>query len=258
MGLFGGPLAYRFLKWRYPGGSGVPMNQQDPYAAAGVSKLERLFGKQIFQELQGKVVLDFGCGPGTNAVELARRGCALVIGVDLQEHFLEAGRRLAQHVGVEDQCIFTREWRQPVDVILSTDAFEHFENPEAVLAEMRRLLKPSGYLLVAFGPTWYHPYGGHLFSVFPWAHLIFTESALIRWRSDFKADGARRFSEVAGGLNRMTIRRWERIVKQEGFRFLHYETVPIRTARRFHCRLTREFLTSIVRARLAPEESAIP
>jgi hypothetical protein len=54
--------------------------------------------------------------------------------------------------------------------------------------------------------------GGHLFSVFPWAHLIFSEQALIRWRSDFKSDGATRFSEVAGGLNQMTIRRFERLI----------------------------------------------
>ncbi len=70
---------------------------------------------------------------------------------------------------------------------------------------MASLLKPSGFALVEFGYTWFHPYGGHLFSVFPWAHLIFTEKSLIRWRSDFKTDGATRFQEVAGGLNQMTI-----------------------------------------------------
>jgi hypothetical protein len=58
---------------------------------------------------------------------------------------------------------------------------------------MRRMIKPDGCVIAAFGPTWFHPLGGHLFSVFPWAHLIFTERALIRWRSDFKTDGATRF-----------------------------------------------------------------
>ncbi len=51
---------------------------------------------------------------------------------------------------------------------------------------MNTLLQPAGEVLVSFGPTWYHPLGGHLFSVFPWAHLIFSEKALIRWRSTFK------------------------------------------------------------------------
>lgn len=117
---------------------------------------------------------------------------------------------------------------------------------------MRTLLKSDGCLFVSFGPIWHHPYGGHLFSVFPWAHLIFTEHALIRWRSDFKTDGATRFHEVAGGLNKMTIKRWEALVAQSGFKLTYFELVPIRPAKRLHCRLTREWFTSLVRARLEP------
>jgi len=79
--------------------------------------------------------------------------------------------------------------------------------------------------------------GGHLFSVFPWAHLLFSERALIRWRSDFKTDGATRFSEVAGGLNQMTM---------SPLRMSWMECVPIRKLHRLHNYLTREFTTSIV------------
>jgi hypothetical protein len=115
---------------------------------------------------------------------------------------------------------------------------------------MNRLLQPAGEVLVSFGPTWYHPLGGHLFSVFPWAHLIFSEKALIRWRSDYRTDGATRFSEVAGGLNQMTIERFEELVAASPLRFASLELVPIRKLRRFQNRLTREFTTSIVRCRL--------
>jgi hypothetical protein len=114
------------------------------------------------------------------------------------------------------------------------------------------LLKDDGRVIAMFGPTWFHPFGGHLFSVFPWSHLIFSEKALIRWRSDFKSDGATRFHEVDGGLNEMSIKRFERIVGGSEFEFESFEAVPIRNLRRFHNRLTREFLTSIVRCRLAP------
>ncbi len=75
---------------------------------------------------------------------------------------------------------------------------------------------------------------------------------MIRWRSDFKTDGATRFHEVAGGLNKMTIKRWETLVAESGFKAVSYELVPIRPARRLHCRLTREWLTSLVRSRLEP------
>ncbi|MEP6741917.1 MAG: hypothetical protein ABJB61_05415 [bacterium] len=113
-------------------------------------------------------------------------------------------------------------------------------------------------VIAAFGPTWYHPLGGHLFSVFPWSHLIFTEKALIRWRSDFKTDGAARFSEVEGGLNQMTIRRFERLVAESEFTFLEFEAVPIRKLRPLANRLTCEFLTAMVRCKVIPKARKVP
>jgi hypothetical protein len=92
--------------------------------------------------------------------------------------------------------------------------------------------------------------GGHLFSVFPWAHLLFSEKALIRWRSTFKTDGATRFGEVAGGLNQMTVAKFQRLVADSPLQFANLELVPIRKVRLFHNRLTREFTTAIVRCRL--------
>ena len=115
---------------------------------------------------------------------------------------------------------------------------------------MDTLLKPSGEVLVSFGPTWYHPLGGHGFSVFPWAHLLFSEKALIRWRSTFKTDGATRFSEVAGGLNQMSIAKFEKFVADSPFRFATLEPVPIKKLQAFHNRCTREFTSAIVRCRL--------
>jgi SAM-dependent methyltransferase len=255
MGLIGGSPAYRFLRRYYPHGANVPMPQGNPYKARGVSKLAELFGPGIFDELAGRTILDFGCGEGENSIELAERGARRIIGLDIQERRLMKAREDAERRGVAGVCSFVTSTTEQVDVVLSTDSFEHFDDPAGVLRQMRQQIRQGGYVLVEFGPPWLHPYGGHLFSVFPWAHLVFTERALMRWRSDFKSDGARRFGEVAGGLNQMTISRWERIVQESEFQFGTYETVPIRVARRFHNGLTREFLTSIVRARLDPKPS---
>ena len=41
------------------------------------------------------------------------------------------------------------------------------------------------------------------------SHVLFSESALVRWRALSRNDGATRFAEVAGGLNEMTIARFE-------------------------------------------------
>ena len=250
MGILGGTLGYRLLKALSSEGE---TGYCDGSAYRGRSKLEVLFGPRIWQEIEGKTVIDFGCGAGTEATEIALRGARLVIGLDLQSRLLGQGEKLAQELGVSDRCFFAADTNEKADVILSVDSFEHFANPARILSQMRRLVQDSGVVIIAFGPPWCHPLGGHLFSVFPWSHLIFTESSLIRWRSDFKSDGATRFGEVEGGLNQMTIRRFKKLVRDSEFEFATFETVPIRRASLLSNPLTKEFLTATVRSRLVPK-----
>lgn len=206
-------------------------------------------GPGFFARIAGKTVIDFGCGEGEDAVEMAQKGAKRVIGIDNREEVLEVARRKALAAGAQN-IDFATSTEEPADLVVSVDAFEHFADPAAILEIMNTLLTPSGQVLVSFGPTWYHPLGGHLFSVFPWAHLVFTEKALIRWRSTFKTDGATRFGEVAGGLNQMTIARFERLVAASPFKFASLECVPIRKLQPLHNRLMREFTTAIVRCSL--------
>lgn len=225
-------------------------------AYADKSKLQALLGDEFLKQVRGKTVLDFGCGEGAEAIDLARFGARRVIGLDIRDDLLNTATERAREAGVGDICCFTRQTDEPVDLVISIDAFEHFDDPAGILRIMDSLLKPQGEVMISFGPTWYHPLGGHLFSVFPWAHLLFSERALLRWRSAFRSDGATRFSEVEGGLNQMTIRRFEKIVGMSPFRFVEFEAVPIRKLRPVHNRFTREFTSAIVRCRLAKRNPA--
>ena len=248
MGFIGGEIGYRLLRLCNPSGDNQFCGSNDPYE--GRSKLDTFFGDEFWAEVAANVVLDFGCGFGAEAIEIAQRGAKRVIGLDIRPQVIDAARQNAEKNNVSDRCVFTTQVDDPVDVIVSLDAFEHFEDPEGILRVMSRLVRPEGSVWVVFGPPWYHPIGGHLFSVFPWAHLIFTERALIRWRSDFKTDGATRFHEVEGGLNQMTIKRFLRIVEKSPFQCDHCELIPIRRARFLFSRLTREYFTSCVKCRL--------
>ena len=181
---------------------------------------------------------------------MALLGAKRVIGLDISEKWLQLAREQAENAGIADRCEFVSRVTSPVEVIVSVDAFEHFAEPDAVLRTMYSLLAPGGRLFISFGPTWYHPLGGHLFSVFPWAHVVLQEKALIRWRTQFKNDGARKFSEVEGGLNQMTIRHFEEILKRSPFAVEKFELVPIRRLKPLHNQITREFLTAVVRCTL--------
>jgi SAM-dependent methyltransferase len=251
MGLIWGTPAVRLLNYTSQNGTvGYP---DIATAYTGRSKVEVLLGPRIWEDLAGKDVLDFGCGPGAEAVEVAERGARRVVGLELSQKWIKAGAAHAAARGVADRCVFCREWNDPVDVILSLDSFEHFADPAGVLLRMRQLLKPTGFVAVSFGPTWYHPLGGHIFSVFPYSHLLFSEAALIRWRSLYKRDGAKTIAEC--GLNRMTIARFEKLVAASPFRLSEFETVPIRRLAPLANRITREFTTAVVKCRLVPRES---
>ncbi len=249
MGIIGGRIGYYILKRISKDGESGYM---DGSVYANKSKLETLLGSQFWREIENKTVVDFGCGAGAEAVEIAERGASKVIGIDIQEGLLEIARQHATRAGVNERCVFSTHTAERADVIVAIDSFEHFAAPAAILQTMRDMLKPDGCVITSFGPTWYHPLGGHLFSVFPWAHLIFTEKALIRWRSDFKTDNAMRFGEVAGGLNQMTIKRFKDIVERSPFKFERLELVPIRKLQRLANRFTQEATTATVRCKLVP------
>jgi SAM-dependent methyltransferase len=250
VGIIGGTLGYRILRSLSP----TEPNHMSGNAYTRRSKVEALLGEGIWDEVHEKVVIDYGCGHGAVAIELARRGAKHVYGIDILERYLV----IAKHEAAKVDCrnvTFSNVVVEQGDLIISMDSFEHFADPVAILKDMAQALRPGGCVLASFGPTWYHPLGGHLFSVFPWAHLIFSEKALCRWRSHIRSDGARRFSEVEGGLNQMTIRRFEQLIEGSPLQLASMETVPIRAARCFHNRMTRELFTAVVRCRLTLRNS---
>lgn len=251
-GVIGGALGFAILRIIAPTPRETDHLEEAPGSGEPEDgKLERYFGPQFLDNLSGKTIIDFGCGDGLQAVTLARRvpDCR-VIGLDIQPKLLERARKRARAAGVTDRCSFAQSTEERADVILSIDAFEHFSDPGAILEIMNERLKPGGEVMVLFGPTWLHPFGGHLFSVFPWAHLIFSERALIRWRAQFRSDGAQRFSEVDGGLNQILISEFERLVENSPLAVAWLETVPIRQLSFLRYRPFREFGSSIVRCRL--------
>ena len=175
----------------------------------GKSKLSMLFGPAFLRDVRGLAVLDYGCGAGSEVIEMAKAGAARVVGVDRQERLLEIGRERAAREGVAAVCHFAAAAPdEEVDLVVSLDSFEHFAAPETELRRMYELLKPGGHLVASWGPPWYHPYGSHLLELPPWSHILFCEAAIMRWRALMRNDGATRYSELAEGLNQMSISRF--------------------------------------------------
>ena len=101
--------------------------------------------------IDGKRILDVGCGGGILADSMARRG-ADVLGIDLaakalkvaQLHAIEAAtpRVAYREVAVESLAV---ESPEAYDVVTCMEMLEHVPDPGAIVAACGRLLKPGGW-----------------------------------------------------------------------------------------------------------------
>jgi ubiquinone/menaquinone biosynthesis C-methylase UbiE len=117
----------------------------------------------------GKVVLDYGCGPGNDLVGFGVYSKPTrLIGADISVSSLrEAKARLALH-GVEAEYIRITEDtnRLPlddgsVDYIHSSGVVHHTKSPETVLREFRRVLRAGGagrIMVYNYDSLWVHLY----------------------------------------------------------------------------------------------------
>ena len=177
----------------------------------------------LSDQVRDQVVLDYGCGPGWQAVAMHQQcGASRVVGIDINEKWLAAGRALAEREGCVGSVTFVREipteLQGAFDIAISIGSFEHFDDPASNLHQMREAVKPGGRVIVTFAEPWLSHSGSHMdfFTKVPWVNVWFSEETVMRVRSRFRDDGATRYEEVEGGLNRMTLAKFEVIMKQSG------------------------------------------
>jgi SAM-dependent methyltransferase len=184
--------------------------------------------------LHERDVVDFGCGAGYQSVAMALLGAGRVTGVDIVERLLRHARNLAGEYRVADRVSFVTQLPEEqygsTDVVISQNSMEHFSQPGAMLRQMRAVLRPGGLALITFSPPWLAPYGSHMhfFTPVPWVHLIFSERTVMSVRARYRDDGATRYEDVEGGLNRMTLAKFERLVRDSGFRVQWKSYTPVK------------------------------
>jgi len=100
------------------------------------------------------------------------------------------------------------------------------------------------------------PYGSHMhfFCKIPWLNLLFPEAAVMSVRSRYKHDGAHHYEEVESGLNKMSLAKFERLVRTSGLKIVrrHY-TAAKRLNFLTRLPMVRELLTVHVTVILAKQ-----
>jgi len=189
-------------------------------------------------------VLEIGCGEGGVLLPFAEKGCHCVgvdlnpIRIDLANDFLKeevaAGKMefLCQNVYDDD---FLTRFLGFFDVIILKDAIEHIPEQEKFIPYLKNFLRKDGQIYFGF-PPWYMPFGGHqqickhkLTSKLPYYHVlpkpIYKAILKLAHESEGTIGELMEIQET-----RITIERFERIIRRNGFKILnkqHYLINPI-------------------------------
>jgi len=180
--------------------------------------------------LQGKRVLEIGCGPGLTALGLAQQGNPdLLVAMDLDLHMKATIEGLgkppfpsslpsclrylltdASNLGLQSSSF---------DLAYAWSVFEHLPDPSVVLAEIQRILKPGGLLYIQIAPLYYSAFGHHCWEhvAEPFAHLLGTPK---QFRSQVMAsqsapERVQRDWQTYEGLNRLTVGKLQKILLEK-------------------------------------------
>ena len=109
----------------------------------------------------GDVVVDAACGLGYGSHLLASLTAAgRIVGADLSEYAVDYARenfgqdRSRVEFHLSDACRLSFLEDASVDIFVSFETLEHVPEPDALLAEAARVLKPGGRLLVSVPNRW--------------------------------------------------------------------------------------------------------
>ncbi|MGK2913300.1 MAG: class I SAM-dependent methyltransferase [Porticoccaceae bacterium] len=181
---------------------------------------EYWFRLGMIPDFHGKAVLDFGCGHGALSLDIALKGAAEVVGVDLDLDRINFARQniktqhpeSAPRISFLARDVTKTDWSDRFDYIVSKDAIEHIDDLPPVFKAFAEILKPGGALILGFGPLYYSPYGDHTRLSLPllWIHAYLPERLALAWAS--RRQGRKIASVSALGLNKLTPRQFRSLL----------------------------------------------
>ena len=135
--------------------------------------LDQIFRKDMYERYQftiancepikGRTFLDVGCGNALYSLELARKGAAKVVGIDIAEVMIGLCKKSADAENLSDRCTFIQtdllEYKpdQKFDVSFGIGLFDYIKNPVPVLTKMREVSTDKAIMAFPRLYTWRAP-----------------------------------------------------------------------------------------------------
>ncbi len=106
--------------------------------------------KPLFPPLEGKCVLDLGCGYGWHCRFASEQGARQVLGIDISERMIGRARQLNGGKPIEYRVCGIDEYEYPEnfwDLVVSNLALHYIEDLDKIYQNVYRTLKKSGIFL---------------------------------------------------------------------------------------------------------------
>ena len=112
--------------------------------------LEQPAMEKLLPDLNGKTVLDLGCGYGHNCLDFVNKGAKSVVGVDISQKMLDIAKKEASHEKIRYLNMSMTDidkLNEKFDVIYSSLAFHYIEDFYEFCKLMYSVLNEGGVLL---------------------------------------------------------------------------------------------------------------
>lgn len=134
----------------------------------------------------GYSVCEIGSAEGGALQAFFESGASKALGTDIAENRLEMGKKIADFANLDIEYLYhniisdppAKEWLNTFDLVILRDVIEHLDDTVVALDNIKKIIKPNGFLYLTF-PPYFSPYGGHQHTLagnfitkLPYLHLL--------------------------------------------------------------------------------------
>lgn len=115
-------------------------------------KLEFKFFLELLGKIEGKTILDLGCGTGKLGLKLAEKARS-VVGIDISKHSVEVANKTAKKYKINNfkgvvGDFKDQQYKDCFDYVLAVNLIHHTDNLDEILKHIKFSLKDTGKLVI--------------------------------------------------------------------------------------------------------------
>lgn len=178
--------------------------------------IERPMFKSLLPKLNGKKILDLGCGFGDLCSYMVSNGATKVVGLDISKRMIELANqknsnKVIQYIVKPMEKL--SDIKEQFDIVTSSLAFHYVENFDKLISDIAKLLKPNGRLIFSeehplatcFVPPENNPKLDHKIDFDGKRYYLISDynnmgKRILKWNVDGVIKYHRNFSEIANTL----------------------------------------------------------